>query len=117
MNLERLLILSAILFAIGLYGALTRRNAVAVLMALEIMFSAVNLAFIASSRYIVPSSLRVDSFIPSTETVQSLLTGQIFAIFIIAVSAAEIALGLAIIMVVYKNRDSIDVSELNSLNR
>ena len=86
-------------------------------MSLEIMFNAVNLAFLASSRYIVPSSFRVDSFIPSNEAVQSLLTGQIFAIFVIAVSAAEIALGLAIIMVVYRNRDSIDVGQLNFLNR
>jgi NADH:ubiquinone oxidoreductase subunit K len=117
MTLERLLILSAILFSIGLYGALTKRNAVTVLMAIEIMFNAVNVALVAVSRYVAPHSLRSDPLLPAEEVLQTVLTGQVFAIFIIAVSAAEIALGLAIVIAIYRSRESIDVSELNLLNR
>ena len=117
MTLERLLILSAILFSIGLYGALTKRNAITVLMAIELMFNAVNVALVAVSRYVVPYGLRVDPLLPAEEVLQTVLTGQVFAMFIIAVSAAEIALGLAIVMAIYRSRETIDVSELNLLNR
>ena len=117
MTLERLLILSAILFSIGLYGALTKRNAITVLMAIELMFNAVNVALVAVSRYVAPHGLRVDPLLPAEEVLQTVLTGQVFAIFIVAVSAAEIALGLAIIIAIYRSRETIDVSELNLLNR
>ena len=94
-GLEHYLVLSALLFSIGLYGVLAKRNAVVILMCIEIMLNAVNIALIAFSRYIVPTAL----------------TGQIFAIFVIAVAAAEAAVGIAIIMAIYRNRDSVDVDK------
>ena len=96
-GLEHYLILSAILFSIGLYGALSKRNAVVILMSIEIMLNAVNIAMVAFSRYIVPL----------------LLTGQVFAIFIMVVAAAEAAVGLAIIIAIYRNRTTIDTTEIN----
>jgi len=96
-GLEHYLILSVILFAIGLYGALSKRNAIVILMSIEIMLNAVNIAMVAFSRYIVPL----------------LLTGQIFAIFIMVVAAAEAAVGLAIVMAIYRSRETVDVSEIN----
>lgn len=117
MTLERLLILSAVLFSIGLYGALTKRNAITVLMAIELMFNAVNVALVAASRYVVPHGLRLDAFSVSEEALQTVLTGQVFAIFIIAVSAAEVALGLAIVISIYRGRETIDVTKLNLLSR
>ncbi len=96
-GLEHYLILSAILFSIGLYGVLTRRNAIIILISIELMLNAVNIAMVAFSRYIVPL----------------LLTGQVFAIFIIVVAAAETAVGLAIIIAIYRNRDTIDATQID----
>ena len=98
-TLQHYLILSAILFSIGLFGVLAKRNAVVILMCIEIMLNAVNISMIGFSRYVVPE----------------LLTGQIFAIFIMTVAAAEAAVGLAIIISIYRNRDTIDVGEINLL--
>ncbi len=97
LGLEHYLILSAILFSIGLYGALTKRNAVIILMCIELMLNAVNITMVAFSRYIVPL----------------LLTGQVFAIFIIVVAAAEVAVGLAIILAIYRGLVDIDVTKIN----
>lgn len=97
LGLEHFLVLSAVLFSIGLYGALAKRNAVIILMCIELMLSAVNITLIAFSRYIVPAEL----------------TGQIFAIFVIVVAAAEAAVGLAIILAIYRNRQDIDVTKIN----
>ena len=96
-GLEHYLILSTVLFSIGLYGALAKRNAIVILMSIELMLNAVNIAMVAFSRYIVPL----------------LLTGQVFAIFIIVVAAAEAAVGLAIIMAIYRNRETIDVTKID----
>ena len=96
-GLEHYLILSAILFSIGLYGALAKRNAIIILMSIEIMLNAVNIAMVAFSRYITPL----------------LLTGQVFAIFIIVVAAAEAAVGLAIILAIYRSRETIDVTKID----
>ncbi len=96
-SLEHYLILSAILFSIGLYGALAKRNAVIILMSIEIMLVAASIAMVAFSRYIVPT----------------LLTGQVFVIFIMVVAAAEAAVGLAIIMAVYRSHDTIDATKIN----
>lgn len=93
------LILGAAVFCIGLYGALVRRNAVGILMALELMLNAVNINLVAFSRANTPG----------------LLTGQIFAIFIIAVAAAEAAVGLAIIIALYRSRKSINADEIDLL--
>ena len=96
-GLEHYLILSAILFSIGLYGALAKRNAIVILMSIELMLNGVNIAMVAFSRYVVPL----------------LLTGQVFVIFIMAVAAAEAAVGLAIIMAIYRYRETIDVTKIN----
>ncbi len=96
-GLTHYLVLSAILFSIGIYGVLARRNAVVILMCVEIMLNAVNIALIAFSRYVVPV----------------LLTGQIFAIFVMVVAAAEAAVGIAIIMAIYRSRESVDVDKFN----
>ncbi len=96
-GLGHYLILSGILFSIGLYGALSKRNAIVILMSNELMLNAVNIAMVAFSRYIVPL----------------LLTGQVFAIFIIVVAAAEATVGLAIIITIYRNRETIDATEVN----
>jgi NADH:ubiquinone oxidoreductase subunit K len=97
LSLEHYLILSALLFSIGLYGALTKRNAVIILMCIELMLNAVNITMVSFSRYVVPS----------------LLTGQIFAIFIIVVAAAEVAVGLAIILAIYRGLETIDITKIN----
>ena len=109
-GLTHYLILSGVLFSIGLYGALAKRNAIAVLMSIEILFNAVNLAAIAFARYTVPSEFDVHH-------IQFLLTGHIFAIFIVAVAAAEVALGLAIVIAIYRNRQTVDVTSINLMRR
>jgi NAD(P)H-quinone oxidoreductase subunit 4L len=96
-GLEHYLILSGLLFSIGLYGAITKRNAIVILMSIELMLNGVNIALVAFSRFITPAAL----------------TGQIFAIFVIVVAAAEVAIGLAIIISIYRNRDTIDVNKIN----
>jgi len=96
-GLEHYLILSAVLFSIGLYGVLAKRNVVVMLMCIEIMLNAVNITLVAFSRYVVPL----------------LLTGQIFAIFVIVVAAAEAAVGIAIIIAIYRNRESVDVDKFD----
>ena len=115
MGVERFLLLSAVLFVIGLYGALSRRNIIAVLMSIEIMFNAVNLAFVAFSRYITPAALRTAG--AETASTDSVLAGQTFAIFVIAVAAAEVALGLALVIAFFRHRDTVDVSEMRLLRR
>lgn len=97
--LEWYLFVAAALFCIGLYGALSRRNAVAFLMGVELMLNAVNINLIAFWRYITPSQM----------------TGQAFAIFVLAVAAAEAAVGLGLIISVYRNRQSVDLEELDLL--
>jgi NADH:ubiquinone oxidoreductase subunit K len=96
-GLEHYLILSVVLFSIGLYGVLAKRNAVIILMCIEIMLNAVNIALIAFSRYVTPT----------------MLYGQVFAIFVIAVAAAETAVAIAIIITIYRKRDSISVDDFN----
>jgi NADH-quinone oxidoreductase subunit K len=91
------LILSGILFTIGVIGALTRRNAIIVFMSIEMMLSAVNLTFITLSRFL-----------------QS-MDGVLFAFFVMVVAAAEAAVGLAIFVLLYRSRDTINVDEINLL--
>ena len=107
MSLETMLIVAAVLFAIGLYGALARSNVIAVLMSIEIMFNAVNLTVVAFAKYVAPLALQ--------ETIGSVLTGQVFAIFIITVAAAEIALGLGIVFAMYRNTETVNLTEANQL--
>jgi NAD(P)H-quinone oxidoreductase subunit 4L len=96
-SLIHYLILAAILFCLGIFGLLTRRNAVGILMSIELMFNAVNINFVAFSRYLTPQYL----------------TGQIFAIFVITIAAAEAAVGLAIVLLIYRNFRGIEVDKIN----
>jgi NAD(P)H-quinone oxidoreductase subunit 4L len=98
-GLQHYLILGAVLFCIGLYGALTKRNAIIVLMSIELMLNAVNITMVAFSRFVVPLEL----------------TGQMFAIFIVVVAAAEVAVGLGIVLAIYRNMDSIDPGKIDLL--
>ena len=91
------IILSAILFTIGVVGVLTRRNALIIFMSIELMLNAANLAFVAFSSVIKSFS------------------GQIFVFFVIAVAAAEVAVGLALIVEIFKSKRSIDVDQISSL--
>lgn len=96
-SLHSYLIVSAVLFSIGTIGVLTRRNAIVIFMCVELMLNAVNLTFIAMSRYL------------------GNIDGQVFVFFIMAVAAAEAAVGLALMIAFYKNRESIDVEDINLL--
>lgn len=96
-GLEHYLVLSSILFCIGIYGALTKRNSVVILMCIEIMLNAVNIALVAFSRYLAPDVV--------------LLSGLVFVIFVLVVAAAEAAVGLAIIMAIYRSRRTVDATE------
>ena len=91
------LILAAGLFCVGVFGALARRNAVGVLMGIELMLNAVNIDLVAFWRY----------------TDASQTTGQMFAIFVIAVAAAEAAVGLALLIAIYRQRNTVNVEELD----
>ena len=93
------LIVGAILFCIGVFGVLVRRNAVAILMGIELMLNAVNINLVAFWRYLEPTAV----------------TGQAFAAFVFIVSAAETAVGLALIISVYRNRDTVDVENVDLL--
>src|SRR5215831_19619496 len=100
-TLGHFLVLGAVLFCIGLFGALTRRNAVSVLMSIEIMLNAVNITLVAFS------------YFNTNPLYSALLTGQVFAIFIITVAAAEAAVALAMIIAIYRRRNTIDISNIN----
>jgi NADH-quinone oxidoreductase subunit K len=91
------LILSAILFILGAAGVLIRRNALVIFMSIELMLNAANLSFVAFAR------------------LYENLNGQIFVFFIMTVAAAEVAVGLALIVAIFKSKHSIDVDQLNSL--
>ena len=99
-RIEHVLIVGALLFSIGLFVGLTRRNAVGVLMGVELMLNAVNLNLIGFSRLTV-APRQID--------------GQVFAVFVITVAAAEAAVGLALAVLVYRFRNSIDVDRLDLL--
>ena len=96
-GLVQYLVLGAALFSIGLYGALVKRNAVIILMCIELMLNAVNITLVAFSRYIVPGAL----------------TGQVFAIFVMVVAAAEVAVGLAVILAIYRSLETIDAGKVD----
>ncbi len=93
------LVVAALLFCIGLYGVLARRNAVAILMAVELMLNGVNINLVAFWRYQDPENV----------------TGIAWAVFVLAVAAAEAAVGLALIIALYRNRDSVIAEDLDSL--
>jgi len=93
------LILSAALFCIGLFGVLSRKNAVAILIGIELMLNAVNVNLVAFWRYITPQAI----------------TGQAFAVLVFAVAAAEVAVGLALIISIYRRRNTVVADEIDML--
>lgn len=95
--IENYLILSAIMFSIGTIGVLVRKNAIVIFMCVEMMLNAVNLTFIAYSRHL------------------GNIDGQVFVFFVMTVAAAEAAVGLALMIAFFKNRESLDVEDINAL--
>ena len=107
MTLESMMIVAAIMFCIGLYGSLARRTVLVVLMSLELMFNGVNLTLVALAKYVVPVGIE--------DNIAAVLTGQVFAVFIITVAAAEVALGLGIVFAMYRNTESVDLANATEL--
>ena len=95
MYLSQFLLLAAVLFCIGIYGVLARRNAVLVLMSIELMLNAVNINLVAFGAF------------------RGNVIGQVFALFVIAIAAAEVGVGLAIVLLIYRNRTSIGLDEVD----
>lgn len=96
---QQFMVVSAALFCLGVYGVITRRNAVAILMSIELMLNAANINLVAFSRFMDPR----------------LLSGQAFTIFVLTVAAAEAAVGLAIVICIYRNIQNINVDDINLL--
>ena len=101
MLINQFLFLGAILFCIGVYGVLARRNLVLVLMSVELILNAVNINLVA--------------FGAMWHATTGNLSGQVFALFVIAVAAAEVGVGLALVLMIYRNRQSIDVDDVDLL--
>ena len=95
------LIVAAVLFCLGLFGALSRRNAVAVLIGVELMLNAVNINLVAFWRYVKPAAPAFD------------LAGVVFALFVVTLAAAEAAIGLALIIAIYRSRDTVNVEDVD----
>ena len=99
MTIVQFTLLAAILFVLGLYGVLTRKNAVLILASVELMLAAVNVNLVAFDIYLQ----------------DSIYAGQVFSLFIIGVAAAEVGVGIAIVLMIYRNRQSANVDELRSM--
>jgi NAD(P)H-quinone oxidoreductase subunit 4L len=97
MLLNQFLLLAAGLFAIGVYGVLARRNAVLVLMSVELILNAVNINLVAFGAF------------------NGTVTGEVFALFVIAIAAAEVGVGLAMVLLMYRNRKSIDITQVDAM--
>lgn len=98
-GLSHYMIFATILFGIGIYGVISKRNAIAVLMSIELMLNAVNINFIAIDKFVMPGAV----------------IGQMFSIFVIVVAAAEVAVGLALVISIYRQRKSVDLNDFNLL--
>lgn len=98
-TLERYIILSTALFSIGIYGLIASRNVIRILMSIELLLNAVNINLVAFSSYVDPLEIK----------------GQIFALFVMAIAAAEAAIALAIILAIYRNMSSVDMEDFASL--
>jgi len=103
LSLNHFLVLGAVLFCIGLYGAIVKRNAIAVLMGIEIMLNAVNVTLVGFALF------------NTAKPYSTYLTGQIFAIFIITVAAAEAAVALAMVISIYRKLGTVDVTEIDMM--
>jgi NADH-quinone oxidoreductase subunit K len=97
--LSAYLVLALILFCIGLYGALTKKNTVIVLISIELMLNAVNINLVAFSKFGMTPAI----------------TGQVFSLFTMTIAAAEAAVGLAILMALYRNRKTVHIDEMNTM--
>jgi NADH:ubiquinone oxidoreductase subunit K len=97
MLVAQFLLLGAVLFCVGIYGVLARRNGVLVLMSIELILNAVNINLVVFGAQ------------------HGSVAGQVFALFVIAIAAAEVGVGLAIVLLLYRNRQSIDIDELSSM--
>jgi NADH:ubiquinone oxidoreductase subunit K len=95
--LNNFLILSAFVFCVGIYGVLARKNAVLVLMSIELMLNAVNINLVAYSAF------------------HQAVAGQVFALFVITIAAAEVGIGLAIVLLIYRNARSVDLDDVDQL--
>ena len=95
MLLVQFLLLSAVLFCIGVYGVLSRRNGVMVLMSIELILNAVNINLVAFGAF------------------NGTVAGEVFALFVIAIAAAEVGVGLAIVLLIFRNKRSVDISEVD----
>jgi NAD(P)H-quinone oxidoreductase subunit 4L len=95
--LNEFLFLAAFLFCVGIYGALSRKNAVLVLMSIELILNAVNINLVAFGAF------------------KNTPVGQVFALFVIAIAAAEVGVGLAIVLLIYRNRRSIDLTQVDAM--
>jgi len=102
-DLSKFLVIGALLFIIGVAGVLTRRNIIVIFMSIELILNAANLNFIAFSRYL------------STTSSENAVAGQIFTVFVIVVAAAEAAIGLGIVIALYRNKETIWVDEIDLL--
>ena len=98
MLINQFLILGAVLFCIGVYGVLARRNGVLVLMSIELILNAVNINLVALGALQGP---------------EAAVTGQVFALFVITIAAAEVGVGLAIVLLIYRNRTTVDLDEVD----
>lgn len=99
MTLSHYLALSGMLFAVGIFGVLTRRNIIGILMSIELMLNAANINFVAFNRFLYPGQY----------------LGQVTVVFIITLAAAEVVVGLALVMAIYKNLKSVYVEDYNIL--
>jgi NAD(P)H-quinone oxidoreductase subunit 4L len=97
MYLNQFLMLAAVLFCLGVYGVLARKNGVLVLMSIELMLNAVNINLVAFGAF------------------RDVVVGQVFALFVITIAAAEVGVGLAIILLIYRNRANIDIDHMDSM--
>jgi len=102
-DLSKFLVIGAILFTIGVAGVLTRRNIIVIFMSIELILNAANLNFIAFSRYLQETGSA------------NALAGQVFAVFVIVVAAAEAAIGLGIVIALYRNKETIWIDEIDLL--
>jgi NAD(P)H-quinone oxidoreductase subunit 4L len=99
LQLQYFLLLGAALFCIGIYGLITSRNAMRVLMSIELLLNAVNINLMAFSNFLDPIHIK----------------GQVFTVFVLTIAAAEAAVGLAIVLTIYRNRNTVDMEEFNLL--
>ena len=97
MYLNQFLFLGAFLFCVGIYGVLARKNGVLVLLSIELILNAVNINLVAFGAF------------------NHTVAGQVFALFVIAIAAAEIGVGLAIVLLIYRNRQSVDLSQIDAM--